>query len=93
MALSSEEKLKKLLWSDDKNKDVEAKAILQSASDTFNINWNNGDSKWGFLHRACCYDRSDMVAELLKYPNININMKTKRSKFITLERSITIIIS
>jgi len=64
MESSLEEELFELLYTFDISKDVEAKAILQSASDTFNINWNNGDSKWGFLHRACCYDRSDMVAEL-----------------------------
>jgi len=32
---------------------------------------------WGFLHIASDYNRSNMVAELLKYPNINPNIKTK----------------
>jgi len=74
-----EEELFQLLYTFDISKDVEAKAILQSASDTFNINWNNGcgDWKWGFLHIASDYNRSNMVAELLKYPNINPNIKTK----------------
>jgi len=76
MSESLEEHLYELLYSRDTTDDQAAISLLESClhSPSFDINWTNTKSgKWTFLHRACCHNRSELVKELLKHPNIDPN--------------------
>jgi len=76
-ALSFEEKLFYLLTTNDNAKDAEAKAMLKFAPSDFDVNWINENhyAKRSFLHIACQHNRTEMIAELLNHPMINVNLK------------------
>jgi len=75
--MSFEEKLFKLVGTNNNAKDAEAKALLKSAPSDFDVNWINENhyAKRSFLHIACQHNRTEMIAELLNHPMINVNLK------------------